>query len=123
MALFGRKDTGEKKPEAVVVPAPAARVSAVGVGVAHVLRHARITEKATMHSGTSVYTFDVEERATKRDIAAAVRALYKVSPMKIAVVTIPSKVRRNMRTGKIGTKKGGKKAYVYLKKGETISIS
>ncbi len=76
-----------------------------------------------MHSGQGVYTFDIAENANKNDVIAAVRALYKVTPRKVAVVTVPSKVRRNMRTGKVGVKRGGKKAYVYLKKGETINMS
>ncbi len=76
-----------------------------------------------MHTAAGVYTFDVAERATKRDVIAAIRALYKVTPIKVAVVTIPSKLRRSMRTGKRAVKRGGKKAYVYLKKGETITIS
>ncbi|PIR83864.1 50S ribosomal protein L23 [Candidatus Kaiserbacteria bacterium CG10_big_fil_rev_8_21_14_0_10_51_14] len=87
-----------------------------------ILRHARITEKATMHSAESVYTFDVEVRATKRDVLQAVQALYKVAPRMVRIVNIPTKMRRNARTGKIGVKRGGKKAYVYLKKGETITI-
>lgn len=89
----------------------------------HILKHARITEKATMHHGTGVYTFDVASNATKRDIAHAVQALYKVKPRKIAVVRVPTKNVRNMRTGKTGVKKGGKKAYVYLKQGDTINIT
>jgi len=40
----------------------------------------------------------------------------------VRVATIPSKTKRSARTGKTGTKKGGKKAYIYLKKGETINI-
>ena len=31
--------------------------------------------------------------------------------------------RGDARTGKSGVKRGGKKAYVYLKKGDTISIA
>ena len=89
----------------------------------HILKHARITEKATMHESAGVYTFDVAPSATKRDIARAVQALYKVKPRKVAVVLIRQKEVRNMRTGKTGMKKGGKKAYVYLKQGDTIQIS
>ena len=88
-----------------------------------ILKHARITEKASMHQGANVYTFDVAPAATKRDIARAVQSLYKVKPRKIAVVRIPEKEVRNMRTGKSGVKKGGKKAYVYLKQGDTIAVS
>jgi len=76
-----------------------------------------------MHQGANVYTFDVAPAATKRDIARAVQSLYKVKPRKIAVVRIRQKEVRNMRTGKSGVKKGGKKAYVYLKQGDTIAVS
>jgi len=126
MALFGTKKpasakASEGKEEKKAAVAQTSGTS-VGHDVSHVLRHARITEKATMHSGAGVYTFDISEKATKREIIAAVKGLYKVTPLKVAVVTIPSKVRRNMRTGKSGVKQGGRKAYVYLKKGETITL-
>lgn len=87
------------------------------------LKHARITEKASMHQAASVYTFDVPAAVTKRDIARAVHALYKVQPVKVAVVKVPSKNVRSMRTGKRGVKRGGKKAYVYLKQGDSITIT
>lgn len=127
MALFARKKTEEKKaaPKATTAKTVAAPVvsHSSGHNISAVLKHARITEKATMHSGAGVYTFDIAEGATKRDVVAAVRALYKVTPLKVAVVKVPTKVRRSMRTGKVGVKHGGRKAYVYLKKGETITIS
>lgn len=133
MAFFGRKNVpafaetpaGKEEKKTVTTPRVSKIPTAISMGrdVSHVLRHARITEKATMHSGAGVYTFDVGERATKRDIVEAIRALYKVTPRKVAVVTIPAKVRRSVRTGKVGTKRGGRKAYIYLKKGETINLS
>lgn len=89
----------------------------------HILKHARITEKATDAGALSVYVFDVASNATKRDIMRAVSALYKVSAIKVAIVTVPSKNVRSARTGKTGVKKGGKKAYVYLKRGDTIAVS
>ena len=124
MALFGTKKNTEKKEQA----APAAStkaVSSTGMGrdLSHVLKHARITEKATMHSAEGVYTFDIAQSASKRDVIQAVRALYKVTPRMVHIVSIPTKTRRNVRTGKPGVTGGGKKAYVYLKKGETITIS
>ncbi len=118
MAFFGKKKITEEKKEEL---APSSGTP-MSQGLSHVLRHARVTEKATMHSAESVYTFDVAEDATKRAVIQAMRALYKVTPRMVRVVSIPTKVRRNMRTGKRGVKRGGKKAYVYLKKGETITI-
>jgi len=89
----------------------------------HILIQARITEKATWHQGAGVYTFNVASSATKRDIVRAVQALYKVKPRKVAIVQVPLKKVRNMRTGKTGVKKASKKAYVYLKQGDVITIS
>lgn len=120
MALFAR---GKKKEEKAAPAAVSRAEGAPALGLAHVLRHARITEKATMHAGDGVYTFDVAPRATKREIVEAIRAAYKVVPRKVRVVTVPSKTRRSMRTGRAGVKGGGKKAYVYLKKGESITIA
>ena len=120
MALFGKTKKVETKAE--VAPVASDTRSGMPQGLSHILKHPRITEKATMHSADGVYTFDIAERATKREVIQAVRALYKVTPRMVRVVTIPSKVRRSARTGKQGVKQGGKKAYVYLKKGETITI-
>ncbi len=118
MALFSKK---EKKSAAKPVAPEASSVSSVR-DLSHILKHARITEKATMHSADGVYTFDIADNATKRDVMQAVQAHYKVMPRKVRVVSIPTKKRRNPRTGKVGITHGGKKAYVYLKKGETITI-
>ncbi len=121
MALFGSK---KKKDEAKVETAPAntSTTNVSSTGLAHILRHARITEKATMHSEQSVYTFNVADTANKRDILLAVKKLYNVTPRKVRVVNVPTKMKRNMRTGRTGVKTGGKKAYIYLKKGETINL-
>lgn len=129
MALFGIKtkksakggsSSGEK------IAAPSATPQSTG-GVARdlspVLTHARITEKASDAVANGVYVFDVSRRATKRDIMQAVKATYNVLPRKVRVVTIPAKEKRSMRTGKTGVKSGGKKAYVYLKSGDSITIS
>ena len=77
---------------------------------AHILRHARITEKATMHSADSVYVFEVAQNATKRDIVMAIRDIYQITPRMVRIAQIPTKTTRNMRTGVSGIKRGGKKA-------------
>jgi large subunit ribosomal protein L23 len=121
MALFSRsKKTEEAKTEA---PAVAAAPVAVKNSTAHVLHSPRITEKASRAMEDSVYVFDVTKNANKREIIAAVKAVYKVKPRKVAIVNTKPKMTRNMRTGKKGMKGGFKKAYVYLRKGETITIA
>ena len=74
-------------------------------------------------TSVSVYTFDVAPSATKKSIATAVKTLYKVTPVKVAVVTIhPRRVKMRRKRG-YGMVAGGKKAYVYLKKGEEIQFA
>ena len=121
MALFSSKKN--KKEEKVVSPKAASASTNISVAsLAHILRHARITEKATMHSSAGVYVFDVADTATKRDIMAAVKKLYSVTPRMVRVATVPTKIKKSMRTGRTGVKTGGKKAYVYLKSGDSINI-
>ncbi len=125
MALFGKKKNTEKNPaspKATQDERLALRSFSGGRDISTILRHARITEKASMHQISGVYTFDITPSATKRDVIQAVFALYKVTPRSVRVVTVPTKSRRNARTGKVGMTGGGKKAYVYLKKGESITF-
>lgn len=123
MALFGKKKNTEKKEVAAATPVATSAASGAGRDLSHVLKHARITEKATMSQGLGVYVFDISADASKRDIMQAVKSLYNVVPRKVAVVTVPQKDVRSARTGRTGVKGGGRKAYIYLKKGETINIA
>ena len=128
MALFSKKTEKKADKKADVAPVKVASTSEAKQSgarhdLAHVLKHARITEKASMQQGGGVYTFDVAQEASKRDIMLAIKALYNVTPRKVAVVNVPTKTRRNARTGREGLKRGGKKAYVYLKSGETITLA
>ena len=128
MALFSRttkKDTKKAGPSAQAgapKEAKAAAAPAMKSGLEHVLMNPRITEKATFASANSIYVFDVATSANKKQIASAIESVYKVKPRAVRIVNIRAKTVRNMRTGKTGMKSGGKKAYVYLAKGETITI-
>lgn len=126
MALFGKSKTDkkEKKAAAAVEPQETPTRSRVHADsdVSAVLRSPRITEKATMHQAEGVYTFDVAENATKHSVIQAVAAAYKVVPKKVRIVAVPSKRKRSARTGVKGVTRRSKKAYVYLPKGETITI-
>src|SRR5262245_6804720 len=119
MALFGSK---KKKDDAKAETSSEVSTVNTSADLAHVIRHARITEKATMHIEGGCYVFNVADSASKKDIAAAVKKIYSVTPAKVRVATVPSKTKRSMRTGRTGTKSGGKKAYVYLRKGDSINL-
>lgn len=79
-----------------------------------------MTEKASFAYEHNVYTFDVAAGANKTEIKKAIFSLYKVKPIGVNVLPIPKK--DTFSRGKAGTKGGGRKALVYLKKGDKIEF-
>lgn len=87
-----------------------------------VLLSPRVTEKAVLsQEKKNVYAFNVETEATKSQVIASVKAAYKVTPLDVRMVRVPKK--KKFFRGAWGTKGGGKKAYVYLKKGDKIDVA
>ncbi len=80
----------------------------------------RVTEKAARIAGDNVYTFNVASSASKIEIAKAIQDLYGVVPVQVTTSTL--KYKPVQRKGIFGHKGGGKKAMVFLKKGDTIEI-
>lgn len=88
-----------------------------------IIKNPRITEKASFAGEQNVYTFDIAtgaHKTNKTEIKKAIFAIYKVKPVKVNVLTVPRK--KIMSRGKIGLKGGGRKALVYLKKGDKIEF-
>ncbi len=120
MAIFGSKKTTVKKADAL--SGVATQKSPV-VNAKTVIVRPRLTEKAANLSGANVYTFDIDPRATKLDVIRSVVALYKVTPVKVNVVNVAGK-KMALRTRRgMGPRRNKKKAYVYLKKGDTIDFA
>ncbi len=89
--------------------------------ISTILIKPRVTEKASINAELkNVYVFEIAKGANKKDVMQAVKELYKVTPVKVATSRIPSK--QVFVRGKWGVKSGGKKAYIYLKKGDKIEI-
>lgn len=86
----------------------------------NIIKNPRITEKASFGIEQNVYTFDISDGANKTEIKKAIFSLYKVKPLRINVLNVPKK--NVMFKGKKGVKSGGRKALVYLKKGDKIEF-
>lgn len=80
-----------------------------------------ISEKAGILNESNTYVFAVEKSATKAQIIKEVSKVYKVTPVKVNIVNV--KPTRVAARGKVGKTNGLKKAYVFLKKGQTIDIA
>lgn len=127
MALFSRKKeeataeatqskivSGEKKTRSLAKPTDR--------NLSQVLLSPRLTEKSVAQGERNVYTFTVHPQATKYQVREAVRTYFNVTPVRVNIVNkSPRQVMSRSKGRKISIK-GSKKAYVYLKKGETISL-
>lgn len=85
-----------------------------------IIKKPRITERATLLQGARAYTFVVDPRANKKEIARAVEDLYKVRPTKVNIINVPE--RRVSGRGRGGMRSGFKKAIVFLKEGDKIDV-
>lgn len=85
-----------------------------------IIKNPRVTEKASFAQEQNVYIFNIASSANKTEIKKAIFTLYKVHPTKVNVLPIPKK--NVMLRGRAGVRGGGRKALVYLKKGDKIEF-
>ena len=88
--------------------------------LADVIRKPVITEKATNAIDFNQYTFEVDPRAAKPDIKAAVESMFNVKVIGVNTMNPP---RRSRRVGKFSGKRSQvKKAVVRLAEGDKIQL-
>ncbi len=88
---------------------------------ARIILAPHVTEKASMQSNGNAFTFVVAKNATKVSILNDIKKTYKVTPKAVNIINVPA--RNVFVRGKKGVQSGIKKAVVFLKKGDTISLS
>jgi large subunit ribosomal protein L23 len=89
-----------------------------------VLRRPLITEKSNyMNSKLHQYVFEVASDATKGMVKDAVEAIFDVKVMRVNVINIPAKHKRNLRSRRMTNRRSAyKKAIVTLAPGDTIPV-
>lgn len=124
MALFSQKQNTEKE-EAIVKAEKTPVVnnsSSLDYNLSRVVKGLRITEKAVNLGDRNVYTFNISRDATKYQIRDAIKFLYNVTPVRINIVNKKPSTRTSGSRTRAFKVKGTKKAYVYLKEGDTINL-
>lgn len=106
-----------KKEDAAQVKA---NTDAKAVFAGTVLVRQVITEKSVSQKSNNVFTFIVERATTKNEVASAIYKLFKVKPLKVNVVRNTGKAVRFGRFA--GKRQDTKKAFVFLKENQTISL-
>ena len=85
-----------------------------------VLKKPLVTEKAEDLRASNIYAFEIDLRANKTLVQQAIRKIYGVIPVKVNVLHVRAKGKRN-KYG-IGFKATRKKAYVFLDKKDKIEL-
>lgn len=120
MALFSQKKKTEKKVMSKKEVSAADKV--VARDLSSVILIPRVTEKAMKQSEKNVYVFKVAANATKTDVSLAVKQHFGVTPVKVNIVNKTPRQYKHAGTRRLRTERGMRKAYVYLKKGDSISL-
>jgi large subunit ribosomal protein L23 len=119
MAIFSQKNesvaTTQKK-------SLASSALATDYNVDGVILKPYLTEKSVMQGDNQVYTFVVAKSATKHSVKKAIIAIYNVTPVKVNIVNKLHRKSMSRAKGRMVSEKGIKKAYVYLKTGDTITL-
>jgi large subunit ribosomal protein L23 len=122
MPLF-TNNKKETKQQAVSAAAKRGSKTVVADGRHHtVLRAPWLSEKALIGTENGVYVFEVPSEASKYEIAAAIESIYNVIPRKVNVANLPGKIKALRTRRGTGARSARHKAYVYLKKGESIQF-
>jgi large subunit ribosomal protein L23 len=89
-----------------------------------VLRRPLITEKSNyMNSDLRQYVFEVSSDATKSMVKDAIETIFNVKVLRVNVMTMPAKYKKNLRSRRTSLRKSSyKKAIVSLAPGETIPV-
>ncbi len=126
MALFSNdtKKTAPKTTKSAKVAAPKTEKKLPEDGrLENILVAPWLSEKALIGTENGVYVFQIPRLATKTDVIAAIKLVYNVTPRKVTIVNLPAK-KVSLRTRRgVGARGRRHKAYVHLKKGETISFA
>lgn len=84
-----------------------------------------VTEKSVSHTAESQYAFDVDARASKRHVKAAIEEIFKVKVLRVNTVTVHGKRKRDMRRRTMKPTiqhPDRKKAIVTLREGDKIEL-
>jgi len=89
-----------------------------------VLRRPLVTEKTNyLNADLHQYVFEVSADATKTLVKDAVEKLFDVKVLRVNVVNVPAKVKRNLRSRRMVNRRSAyRKAIVTLAPGDSIPV-
>ena len=89
------------------------------INLLNAIKYPTLTEKSSRLYANFQYTFIVNKTLTKSQIKFILEKLFEINIISVNTCNLPVKTRRVGKS--IGKRSRYKKAYIQLKKGETIS--
>jgi large subunit ribosomal protein L23 len=141
MGLFSNKNKKKEKPVAKAEAAPVSDAGLIKPGSGEqerkgkekpkklktdtksayrILQRPIISEKGSFLAEDNTYLFEVAKKATRRQVAAAVAALYSITPLKVRLINVKGKSRQYRNTK--GWTADWKKAMVTLPADQKIDL-
>ncbi len=89
-----------------------------------IIKRPLLTEKAMKNNANGIYAFEVTPNANKIEIKKAIESLFEVEVESVRTLRIKGKTKtRQTRRGLMrGKRPNRKKAYITLKKGQSIDL-
>lgn len=88
----------------------------------NIVRKPILSEKAYKQMEKGIYVFQVSKNSSKKQIASEIKKQFNVEVVKVNVLKTAPKSKRIAKTRKQAQVGGGKKAMVYLAKGQNIAV-
>ena len=81
-----------------------------------------VTEKAIAAQSVGKYSFIVDNKANKNQVATVFESLFGIKPIKVNIITIKGKVKTNWKTRNPIVHSNHKKAIITIKKDQKIDL-
>jgi len=89
---------------------------------AYILKRPLITEKTLAATNRGEFTFEVDPRARKEEIARVIENVFSVHVVSVKTINLKGKTRRSGSKRRLINLSSTKKAMVQLEKGEKIAL-
>ena len=87
-----------------------------------ILKKPHISEKSMYNASFGEYTFEVDKRASKEEIAKAVHEVFKVDVLRVRTITVKGKTKRSLKKRQTIKLTPWKKALVKIGKDQKIEL-
>lgn len=87
-----------------------------------IIKRPLVTEKAIAAQSIGKYSFIVDQKANKNQVASEFKSLFGINPLKVNLFNLKGKVKTNWKTRSPIVHQNRKKAVITIKKDQKIDL-